>query len=177
MANETNRWASLRPVHQPDVRGWTVVGADGRKVGQVRDLLADPHDDEARFFAVELDQTALEQDRVGSMASGGPGGEERISAGAYPADPNRPGARPLADVDPTVGESERTASVNTGARQHVDASTGAVPRADDREGGSGRVESLHVLVPFAAARLKEKDEQVVLETLRESDLAKLPALA
>jgi hypothetical protein len=145
MANETNRWASLRPVHQPDVRGWTVVGADGRKVGQVRDLLADPHGDEARFFAVELDQTALEQDRVGSMASGGPGGEERISAGAYPADPNRPG--------------------------------GAVPRADDREGGSGRVESLHVLVPFAAARLKEKDEQVVLETLRESDLAKLPALA
>jgi hypothetical protein len=25
-------------------------------------LLADPHDDESRFFAVELDQTALQQD-------------------------------------------------------------------------------------------------------------------
>ena len=94
---------------------------------------------------------------------------------ATPRDPNRPGARPQADVDPTVGESERTASLNTGSRQHVDAFTGAVPRDDDREGGSGRVEHLQVLVPFTAARLKEADEQVVLETLREVDLARLPA--
>ena len=168
MANETNRWASLRPLHHPNVRGWTVVGADGRKVGQVRDLLADPEDGE-RFFAVELDQTALAQDLHA------PGGEARISAGQYAADPNRPGAQPQADVDPTVGESERTASLNTGSRQHVEAFTGAVPRDDDREGGSGRVESPHVLVPFEAARLKEADEQVVLETLREIDLARLPA--
>ena len=174
MPNETNRRASLRPLNHPNVRGWTVVGADGRKVGQVRDLLADPEDGE-RFFAVELDQTALAQDL------NAPGGEARIAAGQYsgqyPADPNRPGARPQADVDPTVGESERTASLNTGSRQHVDAFTGAVPRDDDREGGSGRVEHLQVLVPFAAARLKEADEQVVLETLREVDLARLPALA
>ena len=170
MPNETNRRASLRPLNHPNVRGWTVVGADGRKVGQVRDLLADPEDGE-RFFAVELDQTALAQDLHA------PGGEARIDAGRYPADPNRPGARPQADVDPTVGESERTASLNTGSRQHVEAFTGAVPRDDDREGGSGRVEHLHVLVPFAAARLKEADEQVVLETLREVDLARLPALA
>ncbi|HTG35062.1 MAG TPA: PRC-barrel domain-containing protein [Thermoanaerobaculia bacterium] len=163
MANETNRRASLRPLNHPNVRGWTVVGADGRKVGQVRDLLADPEDGE-RFFAVELDQTALQQ-------------EGDAYAGRYLADPNRPGARPQADVDPTVGESERTASLNTGSRQHVDAFTGAVPRDDDREGGSGRVEPLHVLVPFTAARLKETDEQVVLETLREIDLARLPALA
>jgi hypothetical protein len=169
MANETSRWAGLRPVHHPDVRGWTVVGADGRKLGQVRDLLTDPHDDEVRFFAVELDQTALEQDLIT------PGGEERIAAGAYPADAARPGARPLADVDPTVGDSERTASVNTGARQHAAEPTGAVPRDDDRQGGSGRVEPLHVLVPFAAARLKDQDQQVVLTTLRESDLARLPA--
>ena len=169
MANETNRRASLRPLNHPNVRGWTVVGADGRKVGQVRDLLGNPEDGE-RFFAVELDQTALAQDLHA------PGGEARIDAGRYPSDPNRPGARPQADVDPTAGESERTASLNTGSRQHVEAFTGAVPRDDDREGGSGRVEHLHVLVPFAAARLKEADEQVVLETLREVDLARLPAL-
>ena len=170
MANETNRGASLRPLYHPNVRGWTVVGADGRKVGRVRDVLGDPEDGE-RFFAVELDQTALAQDL------NTPGGEARIAAGRYPSDPNRPGARPQADVDPTAGESERTASLNTGSRQHVDAFTGAVPRDDDREGGSGRVEPLQVLVPFAAARLKEADEQVVLETLRETDLARLPALA
>src|SRR3954465_8949840 len=104
MANETNPWASLRPLNHPNVRGWTVVGADGRKVGQVRDLLGNPEDGE-RFFAVELDQTALQQDL------NAPGGEARIVAGQYsgqsPADPNRPGAPPQADADPTVGESER----------------------------------------------------------------------
>lgn len=168
--SETSRWASLREVHHPDVRGWTVVGADGRKAGRVLSLLADPRDDESRFLAVELDQTALQQD-VDT-----PGGEARITAGRYESDPDRPGARPQADVDPTVGESERTAEFNTGARQHAADFTGAVPRADDgREGGSGRIEPLHVLIPFRAGRLKEEDRQVVLTSLREVDLARLPA--
>ena len=73
------------------MRGWTVVGADGRKAGRVLSLLADPRDDESRFFAVELDRTALQQDLDT------PGGEGRITAGRYPADPNRPGARPQAE--------------------------------------------------------------------------------
>jgi hypothetical protein len=168
--SETSRWASLREVHHPDVRGWTVVGADGRKLGQVRSLLADPRDDESRFFAVELDQTALQQD----LAT--PGGEERITAGRYESDPDRPGSRPQADADPTVGESERTAEFNTGARQHAADFTGAVPRADDgREGGSGRIEPLHVLIPFRAGRLKEGDQQVALTSLREADVVRLPA--
>jgi hypothetical protein len=169
--SETSRWASLREVHHPDVRGWTVVGADGRKAGRVLSLLADPRDDESRFLAVELDQTALQQD-VDT-----PGGEARITAGRYESDPNRPGSRPQADVDPTVGESERTAEFNAGARQHAADFTGAVPRADDgREGGSGRIEPLHVLIPFRAGRLKEEDRQVVLTSLREADLARLPAV-
>jgi hypothetical protein len=147
-----------------------VVGADGRKLGRVLSLLADPQDDESRFFAVELDQTALQQDLDT------PGGEERITAGRYPADPSRPGSRPQADADPTVGESERTAEFNTGARQHAAGFTGAVPRADDgREGGSARIEPLHVLIPFRAGLLKEEDEQVVLTSLREADVARLPA--
>jgi hypothetical protein len=169
--SKTSRWASLREVHHPDVRGWTVVGADGRKAGQVLSLLADPHDDESRFLAVELDRTALQQDLDT------PGGAERITAGRYESDPNRPGARPQADADPTVGESERTAEFNAGARRHAADFTGAVPRADDgREGGSGRIEPLHVLIPFQAGRLKEADRQVVLTSLREADLARLPAV-
>ena len=170
MASETDRWASLRSARPPDLRGWAVIGADGRKIGRVLDLLEDPGDEQVRFLSVELDQTSLEQ----TMAT--PGGEARITAGAYPADPNRPGAQPQADVDPTVGESARTAAMNTGARQHAADFTGAVPRADDgREGGSGRVGPPRVLIPLAGARIKEKDEQVVLETLRESDLLRLPA--
>jgi hypothetical protein len=168
MSHETNRRDSLHPVRRPDLRGWTVVGADGRKIGQVRDLLADRHDDEVRFLDVELDQTALEQNLET------PGGMERVTAGAYPADPNRPGASPQADVDPTVGESERNADLNVGARQHAADFTGAVPRADDgREGGSARFEHPRALIPLAGAVIKDQDEQVVLESLREADLLRV----
>jgi hypothetical protein len=168
MEHPTHRRDSLHPVRRPDLRGWTVVGADGRKIGQVRDLLADRQDDEVRFLDVELDQTALEQNLDT------PGGSQRITAGAYPADPNRPGSRPQADVDPTVGESERTAFYNTGARQHAADFTGAVPRADDgREGGSARIEPLRALIPLAGAVIKDRDQQVVLEHVREADLLRV----
>jgi hypothetical protein len=132
-----------------------VIGADGQKVGSVLHLLEDPEDG-ARFLEIELDETTLGQ-------SLSPGGQSRITAGAYPADPHRPGSQPLADVDPTVGESERTAFLNTGARQHV------------HEHTSGRLEHPRVLIPWEAVRLKETDEQVVLGTLRGADLAELPA--
>ena len=93
MPNETNRRASLRPLNHPNVRGWTVVGADGRKVGQVRDLLADPEDGE-RFFAVELDQTALAQDLNARAARRGspPAATLPIPTGRAPA--RRPTSTP-----------------------------------------------------------------------------------
>jgi hypothetical protein len=169
MDNEMNPRGDLRPARNPEVRGWTVVGADGQKIGRVIEVLADPVEERTRFLHVELDQTTLEQSLT-------PGGETRITAGRYPGDPNLPGSRPQADVDPSVGESERTASYNTGARQHAADFTGAVPRSDDgRLGGSGREAHPRVLIPLRSARLKEADEQIVLETLRAADLAELPA--
>jgi hypothetical protein len=168
MANASNRGDSLRTLRgQPDSRGWAVIGADGQKVGSVLHLLEDPEDG-SRFLEIELDETTLTQNLS-------PGGQSKITAGAYPADPQRPGSQPMADVDPTVGESERTSFLNTGARQHVQEHTGAVPRDDDRQGGSGRLEHPRVLIPWAAVRFKETDEQVVLKTLRGADLAELPA--
>lgn len=167
MANAANRRDSLRSFRgSPDARGWAVIGADGQKVGEVVDLLEDPGDG-ARFLEVELDETTLEQNLS-------PGRQGRITAGTYPSDPNRPGSRPQADVDPTAGESELTAFQNTGARQHAGEHPGAVPRDDDRQGGTGRLEHPRVLIPWNAVRLKETDEQVVLETLRGADLAELP---
>lgn len=170
MANVSNRRDSLRSFRGPsDARGWAVIGADGQKVGEVVDLLEDPEDG-ARFLEVELDETTLEQNLS-------PGRQGKITAGAYPPDPNRPGSRPQADVDPTVGESELTAFQNTGARQHAGEHPGAVPRDTPegaRRGGTGRLEHPRVLIPWSAVRLKETDEQVVLETLRGADLAELP---
>jgi hypothetical protein len=174
MANASDRGDSLRSLRRyrshPDARGWAVIGADGQKVGEVVDFLEDPGDG-ARFLEVSLDETTLEQNLPSARQPG------RVTAGTYPADPHRPGARPLADVDPTVGESERTAFLNTGARQHAGGHPGAVPREDDREGGTGRQAHPRVLIPWSAARLKEQDEQVFLETLRGADLAELPVYA
>lgn len=161
--------ASLRSTRRgPDIQGWVVVGADGQKVGTVHELLEDSEGNGAHYLAVELDQTTLAQQAV-------PGGMDRITAGRYQSDPHRPGAQPLADVDPSVGESERNADFNVGARQHAEGPTGAVPRKDDRLGGSGRHEHPRVLIPLDAASLKEKDRQVVLTSLRQTDLYELPA--
>jgi hypothetical protein len=167
MANTSNRRDSLRSFRgSSDARGWAVLGADGQKVGEVVDLLEDSENG-SRFLEVSLDETTLEQNLS-------PGRQGQITAGTYPADPNRPGSRPQADVDPTVGESELTAFQNTGARQHSGEPPGAVPRDDDRRGGTGRLEHPRVLIPWDAVRLKETDEQVVLKTLRGVDLADLP---
>lgn len=42
----------------PDVRGWDVVGADGRKVGTVNDLIADTGAMRVRYLDVKLDRSA-----------------------------------------------------------------------------------------------------------------------
>lgn len=40
---------------EPDVRGWRVVTADNKKIGEVDDLLADPAAMKVRFITVDLD--------------------------------------------------------------------------------------------------------------------------
>lgn len=41
--------------HDPDVRGWDVMGADGRKIGQVDDLYVEPAARKVRYLNVEID--------------------------------------------------------------------------------------------------------------------------
>lgn len=50
----------------PDVRGWDVVGSDGRKIGEVDDLIVDTDLMEAKYLSVGLDRESLglpEEDR------------------------------------------------------------------------------------------------------------------
>jgi uncharacterized protein (TIGR02271 family) len=50
----------------PDVRGWDVIGADGRKIGEVDQLLVDTEAMKVRYLDVDLDDDLLEgndQDR------------------------------------------------------------------------------------------------------------------
>lgn len=43
----------------PDVRGWKVLGRDGRKIGEVHDLLVDTGAMRVRYLDVELDRDLL----------------------------------------------------------------------------------------------------------------------
>jgi photosynthetic reaction center H subunit len=44
---------------QPDVRGWEVVAADGRRIGEVDDLLVDTGAMKVRYLEVDLDARDL----------------------------------------------------------------------------------------------------------------------
>lgn len=47
----------------PDVRGWEVVASDGRKIGEVEQLLIDRTAMKVRYLDVDLDNDLLENDR------------------------------------------------------------------------------------------------------------------
>lgn len=49
------------PDGEPDVRGWTVRTADGRKVGKVEDLLVDTGEGRIRYLEVELASEARDE--------------------------------------------------------------------------------------------------------------------
>jgi uncharacterized protein (TIGR02271 family) len=42
--------------HDPDVRGWDVISADGRKIGEVEDLIVDTGAMKVRYLDVEIDK-------------------------------------------------------------------------------------------------------------------------
>jgi uncharacterized protein (TIGR02271 family) len=47
----------------PDVRGWDVISADGKRVGEVENLLVDTGAMKVRYLDVEVDDDLLETDR------------------------------------------------------------------------------------------------------------------
>src|SRR6476661_4133453 len=59
-AKPASRRLGNLPAHQispgePDIRGWLVVGADGRRVGRVSDVLVELHSLTARHLEITLD--------------------------------------------------------------------------------------------------------------------------
>jgi hypothetical protein len=80
----------------PDVRGWNVIGRDGRMVGEVHDLLVDTGEMRVRYLDVELDPALL------ASAPTVPGTAGVV--GAYAA-PGMAGAGPV--LDPGDGRHAR----------------------------------------------------------------------
>lgn len=65
-ATPASRRLGNLPTHQispgePDIRGWLVVGADGRRVGRVNDVLVELHSLTARHLEITLDPGVAER--------------------------------------------------------------------------------------------------------------------
>lgn len=144
----------------PDVRTWSVVGRNGRRIGNVHDLLIDPRAQRVRYLDVEIDRAVLgepaPETTARSLAGPGvaPAGEAAVGTpvlgsgltGAMPAAPLTLPAGPLAgQVNPPTA-------------------------TDVRESHSGE----HVLIPVGAARVHEKEDAVHVDALSADEAPALP---
>jgi|GEM_PF-2491528 len=150
----------------PDVRGWLVLGADGRRIGEVDDLLVDTEALRARYLDVTLDSSRDEElaaPAVEAAPAGGPlgasAGETATATGAMP--PFDPGAAVPGSVSSMISESF--------LRSTLSPEENALTR-EHHHGYGGR----HILIPIGQARLDPEHDRVLVEGLRAEDAPGLP---
>ncbi|HEV2846005.1 MAG TPA: PRC-barrel domain-containing protein [Thermoanaerobaculia bacterium] len=149
------RVSPLRSLHNhritegdPDVRGWEVYGADGRRIGQVDDLLIDTEAGRARYLAVTLGL-----------------GDEGVTA-PMPAEPG-----PIAFGAPL------TATSAMGGLSPVISETAVrntLTEDENRLTVEDRGPSRRILIPIGQARLDPQRDRIVVEGLRADAAAGLP---
>ena len=71
-AQPVSRRLGNLPTHQispgePDIRGWLVVGADGQRVGRVKDVLIELHSLSARHIEIGLDPSVADRAKVATI--------------------------------------------------------------------------------------------------------------
>lgn len=177
----------------PDVRGWEVVGSDGRTVGRIHDLLVDTGSQRVRYLDVELDHG------LASGSSHREGGREPLGPEGQPM----AGAEAVGLTDARVKEGPavvRTSEIATGRLDEgvhrpdsgalnetvgSDALSAAAARplfAPDERPITGHLDEglpqsrhRHVLIPVGLGRLTPGDDRVHLARLRADEAASLPA--
>ncbi len=140
----------------PDVRGWLVLGADGRKIGEVDDLLVDTEALRVRYLDVTLDSDLLGDAPIPEAATAGIG-EPAAAAGGLP----------LFNPADTMGGS------STISEAFVRSTLSATENELTRESQRGD-DTRHVLLPIGKARLDPEHDRVVAEGLRAADALGLP---
>jgi hypothetical protein len=141
----------------PDVRGWTVVGANGAQVGKVFDLLVDLEASRVRYLDVCIDTDLLAAPAApgGGTAEAGPG-PLGAPVGMVTAHAAMAGLGPLFTenlVRSTLSDEE-----NALTRDH-----------------HGGCDGRQVLIPIGRARLDPEHDRVNLEELTAGQIAELPA--
>ena len=160
----------------PDVRGWAVIGQDGRRIGEVDDLLVDTHAMKVRYLEVRLDRDLLASDRATGDARMIEGEDDPdatvipeldslsnlggiIGMAAIPGAPDTVlgGNLPETLIRQTLSEEENRLT----AGRHI----GEHPYEGER----------HILVPVGRARLDTDEDRVFVDALSAQEALSLPA--
>ncbi|HYO16993.1 MAG TPA: PRC-barrel domain-containing protein [Thermoanaerobaculia bacterium] len=177
----------------PDVRGWEVVGSDGRTLGRVHDLLVDTGSQRVRYLDVELDRD------LASGTSLREGGREPLGPEGQPM----AGAETVGLADTGAQEGPGVVRTSEGVTGRLDegihrpdrnvvnesvgpdalsaAASGPLFSREERpitgrlDEGIARTEDRHVLIPVGLGRLTPGDDRVHLAGLRAEEAFSLPA--
>jgi hypothetical protein len=141
------------------------VAADGESVGRVHDLLVDEGSQRVLYLDVEVAPALTTGHR--RRDTGLPMNEANLPDPAR-AEP----AHRLHDVNPGSGEV-----YPTGEGPHPRVHAFETPEETLHRPQEGGDPGNHVLIPVGLALLKEDDDQVVLDSLRGTDLQDLPPYA
>lgn len=158
----------------PDIRGWDVFAADGRRIGEVDDLLVDADTAQVRFLEVDLDRGLLAPPAAGGPASPNPpnlpnqSNEVDIGLALTEGNPVSPGV-------PAYGTTTPPATTGLGpAGEYLIRET--LTDEENRLTGGPPPPSRthHVLIPVGMARLANEARRVVVDGLSAREAAFLP---
>jgi hypothetical protein len=141
----------------PDVRGWEVRGADGRRIGEVDDLLVDSQALRVRYLDVILDSRLLAG--PAETAAEAPGAVPGPEAGGVPG--YLPSATAtMGGLAPMLSETLVRATLS--------------PEENAFSGGEPFPTVRHVLLPVEQVRMEAGQRRVLVEGLPSSQAAGLP---
>jgi len=159
----------------PDVRGWEVVGGDGRRIGSVNDLLVDTAEGKVRYLDVQLDTGLYRR---------GEGAPQDLRQ--EPADDAAPGLDPLAaGMSGVIGMAAVPGTVITPSLVGASTVTEYLVReslsdeenrltADHHLDSRHHSGERHVVFPIGHAEIDEASDRVLLTSLSAADAVNLP---
>ena len=155
----------------PDVRGWEVLGTDGRMIGTVDDLLVDTEALRVRYLAVNLDSGLFGDGLFGEES--GESGTARLEA-----PPRQAEADGVSTGVPPYGTPLSATAAMGGLGPLVtetvvrDGLSDAENRlTEDRHQG---FDSRHILIPIGNARLDPDQDRILVQGLSAAMAAGLP---
>ena len=151
----------------PDVRGWDVIAADGRRIGEVEDLLVDTDAGQVRFLEVELDRGLLSSPPAGGPASPNPSDQVDVGLALTEGNPVSPGV-------PAYGTTTPPATTGLGPTGEYLIRETLTDQENRLTGGPVHSRKHHVLIPAGLIRPSSEGRRVLVTGLTARDAAFLP---